>query len=479
MGYYSVEDYLTQRRHQEKIRIPPRANFLAAVNHIRNMFEGKKFAYGVLGGFEMLCLGYRREMPDLQLAYDDRDFHRIKPKLESDPRVRLPEGINSLFPAKILVRTGPQYKDEGCTQAADVEVDLLPPGSNGTPPSGSLAKNLVLVSFKTDGKLRSYKGLNMLHLVKSLVHYCRVRDLAWDPRKDLLFLCQHYGEEVQSIRDHLDPRAVQQNFLGTPFFSRLGSADQHRCYQILLGTKPPPAMALTPPASNHKHSASHAESGTRPRVISHKSSPSLNVQPSTGLLSPPLGGKRKAPTQELSELPAPVNSKSHVVSELPAPARDSRSRYRPISAPVTREGSPSELPSTTSNVRPTQPLSHPGMPSYTQSAMQQTPATGMANSHFQIPGSHSNISPPGVTQSQTAAHTSQSNRFSAYTYPSHMQVSPIEMSATPAPSNPGQHYLKSQLGLAGDFPPAQQNVRNMPITPRPLPPQARSPQHAP
>jgi hypothetical protein len=42
--------------------------------------------------------------------------------------IRLPDGMNSLFPAKILVRTGPAYKDEGCTQTADIEVDLLPPG---------------------------------------------------------------------------------------------------------------------------------------------------------------------------------------------------------------------------------------------------------------------------------------------------------------------------------------------------------------
>jgi hypothetical protein len=42
--------------------------------------------------------------------------------------VRLPEGMNSLFPAKCLVRTGPDYRDEGCTHTADIEVDLIPPG---------------------------------------------------------------------------------------------------------------------------------------------------------------------------------------------------------------------------------------------------------------------------------------------------------------------------------------------------------------
>jgi hypothetical protein len=44
--------------------------------------------------------------------------------------IRLPEGMNSLFPAKVLIRTDPAYKGEGCTHSADVEVDLVPPGQS-------------------------------------------------------------------------------------------------------------------------------------------------------------------------------------------------------------------------------------------------------------------------------------------------------------------------------------------------------------
>jgi hypothetical protein len=87
IGFYNVEDYMKHRRQQETgLRIPPRENLFAAANHIRNMFEGKKIVYGFMGGLEMLCLGHRREMSDLQIAYDDKDFHRMKSKLEGDPR---------------------------------------------------------------------------------------------------------------------------------------------------------------------------------------------------------------------------------------------------------------------------------------------------------------------------------------------------------------------------------------------------------
>jgi hypothetical protein len=87
MRSYNVDDYIKQKKQQGKeVRVPPKTNFLAAANHIRTLFDAKKFVYGVMGGFEMLCLGNQREMSDLQIAYDDKDFHRIRSKLEGDQR---------------------------------------------------------------------------------------------------------------------------------------------------------------------------------------------------------------------------------------------------------------------------------------------------------------------------------------------------------------------------------------------------------
>lgn len=44
--------------------------------------------------------------------------------------IRLPQGINSLFPARLLVRTGPAFKDNDCTHSGDIEVDIVPPGES-------------------------------------------------------------------------------------------------------------------------------------------------------------------------------------------------------------------------------------------------------------------------------------------------------------------------------------------------------------
>jgi hypothetical protein len=67
-------------------KAPPEANVLAAVNHIQNLFESKRFTYAIFGSLEMLCLGHRLELNDVHIAYDDRDFQRIKSKLDSDQR---------------------------------------------------------------------------------------------------------------------------------------------------------------------------------------------------------------------------------------------------------------------------------------------------------------------------------------------------------------------------------------------------------
>lgn len=147
MKYYDVESFKEWKRKQGKAyKSPPRANFFAAANHIKNLLDGKKINWAVFGSLAMLCLGSRREMPDIHITYDDRDFQRLKIKLEADQRyrdpqayrlseayrnrVRLPKGMNSLFSSKLLVMTGPKFKDANCTESMDIEVDLVPPGES-------------------------------------------------------------------------------------------------------------------------------------------------------------------------------------------------------------------------------------------------------------------------------------------------------------------------------------------------------------
>jgi hypothetical protein len=85
--FYDVADFNNWKRKQgSAYKIPPRPNFLAAALHIGNLLDGKKINWAAMGGLAMLCLGSRRAMPDIHLVYDDREFTRIKIKLEADRR---------------------------------------------------------------------------------------------------------------------------------------------------------------------------------------------------------------------------------------------------------------------------------------------------------------------------------------------------------------------------------------------------------
>lgn len=83
--YYNVDEFNDSKRKLGKF-VPPRTNVIAAASYLQAFFNAKKFTWGFMGGLPMLCLGYKREMPDLHIAYDDKDFERLRSKLESDHR---------------------------------------------------------------------------------------------------------------------------------------------------------------------------------------------------------------------------------------------------------------------------------------------------------------------------------------------------------------------------------------------------------
>lgn len=263
--------------------------------------------------------------------------------------------MNPLFPSKILVRTGQAYKDHGCLIAADIEVDLLPSGestdsghvssysqpigSYDTPPNGDLRNNLVLLSLNLRGESQSYEGVSMLYIFKTMLRLCRVQDLFWDPRQDLLFLCQQYGDQVQGFRSKLDAKAIQHDFLGTLFFSRLTREDQQRCYRVLLGHGPPPSMAITPPPTppEHRHAQPRSEV-PRQQLTASQSSPALNMATMPGLLSPLVPGKPRSSRTSTSDRSGSSDTNTMIHVKQSAPQRESRSRYRPVSAPNRQNG---------------------------------------------------------------------------------------------------------------------------------------------
>jgi hypothetical protein len=88
--YYDVDDYLKWKRSQGKNnKVAPRQNLLAAASWLRKFFDARKTNWAATGSLAMLCLGARREIPDIHIVYDDKDFQRIRMKLQTDPRYGL------------------------------------------------------------------------------------------------------------------------------------------------------------------------------------------------------------------------------------------------------------------------------------------------------------------------------------------------------------------------------------------------------
>jgi hypothetical protein len=198
----------------------------------------------------------------------------------------------------------------------------------------------------------------VLYLMKTALHYCKDPNLAWDPRNDIVFLCQSYGQDLEAIRSSLNPNQLYDCIFERTWYKKLSTEDQRTLSMTLLGKelllKPPPKMAITPPRPSGKtttgQSGTASGQGSVPTLQSHKSTPNLGrpTESSSQYLAPPLPGKpRPKPSDEpKSRLLSTGAAKQMTVKQVGPQAQaqvvpvysagaDSRSRYRAISAPNT------------------------------------------------------------------------------------------------------------------------------------------------
>lgn len=167
----------------------------------------------------------------------------------------------------------------------------------------------------------------MLYLMKTMLEFCRIADLPWEPRKDILFLCQRFGEQVRSIRGLLDENLILNAFLRSNFFTRQPFGDQRRCYQTLLAKDPPLLVAQIPSTGQESHVQPQSEL-PRLRVASHPG------QPAAGIVNPSQAQKAISSQKHATyHAPQPLG---HATTPMMPPnmtnsTQDSRSRYRRVS----------------------------------------------------------------------------------------------------------------------------------------------------
>jgi hypothetical protein len=326
----------------------------------------------------------------------------------------------------------------------------------------------------------------MHYLVKTLLYYCKVRDLAWDPRTDIIFLCQHYGAEIHAICGQLDRNAVKQNFLLTGFFNQLPFADQRICYQALLGQEPPPIMAVTPPALQDGHFRSQSASELpRPRIHSRISTGPLRSQMAPELLSPLRPGKDNSTQERVANNGSrteTVHNLSRSSVDPSTTAKDSRSRYRVVSTPSSRRNNP-EVPQTSLDstfqtrhmAQQTPSLLRNAQPSRSQQLVVEAGNRPSPDSLPATTAPQKDTSSINPNAHYMAPLASKSAKGGSLWQPSQRQYQtpPAGILATPTPYNPGQHHLKSHIGQASGIIPLHTRGQSVPIVKKPVPPKSR------
>jgi len=175
----------------------------------------------------------------------------------------------------------------------------------------------------------------MLYLVRTLLHFCQIRNLTWEPREGILFLCQLYRSQVEAIRCRLQPKIVEENFLRTAFLNKLPVQEQRKCYQTLLAQEPPSLKTLAPPQPDAIHTRSQSASGvTRSQGIARASLPDF--------LCPPQSQNVKSSHMHTAQTTPKLVQPTQPSPQTTFASKDSASRYRVVSAPNIRRTSPTD-----------------------------------------------------------------------------------------------------------------------------------------
>ncbi|KAL2007258.1 hypothetical protein VTN00DRAFT_8696 [Thermoascus crustaceus] len=158
---YNLLDYDSDQDAHEV----PDSNLLSAAFFIADLFQRHGIPYGVMGGFALRLMGPPRETHDVDIAFQ--------------------------APGKM--------RDATKTPPRDLDS----------------RRKRVLVNI-SDSEQREIYTLDMLALVRGKMTAFMARGKASD-RMDVRFLLQTFPDEVQEVRDRLDPEAVD-HFLESSVF---------------------------------------------------------------------------------------------------------------------------------------------------------------------------------------------------------------------------------------------------------------------
>ncbi|KAL9618326.1 MAG: hypothetical protein Q9160_006976 [Pyrenula sp. 1 TL-2023] len=194
---YDLVEYDSDEAGETDPEGPPRANLIAAAIFISRLLRGNGIGFAVMGGFAMLCRGSSRTTTDVDVA-TDATMAALWRVVEVQPRRTL-DGV-----IKVFVRTGPSHGEEYCQQERNIEVDLMTPGTKGTPVE--LLQHCAELPIRVFGQDIIFTGLDLHYMLRSKLYHVASRYIKRDV-DDVVYLLEIYLGEISQIANHLEPDA--------------------------------------------------------------------------------------------------------------------------------------------------------------------------------------------------------------------------------------------------------------------------------
>jgi hypothetical protein len=198
----------------------------------------------------------------------------------------------------------------------------------------------MLLQLNINGRMKNVKSLDILHLVKTTLACCSSRELFWDPKADIVFLCKAYPEEIEPIRSQLDQKELYEWFFLTPFFFGLPIEDQRRCSMALLGREFIQGRMSEIPRSPYTSATSTNKANRKPR---------LSLQTSGITSRPPPRLSSLDWTKSNYHEESAIHSSGFTLSPIPSPATAIRNpmipRVRKSPGPLAYSMSGQRVPS--------------------------------------------------------------------------------------------------------------------------------------
>ncbi|KAF5871613.1 uncharacterized protein Bfra_008636 [Botrytis fragariae] len=191
---YNIVDYDSD----DELELSPHINnLISAAEFVIRLLERGNIDYALMGAFVLKCCGSARDTNNIDIVVDT-SMKKIWQIIEPESRLVIPQSRLVADVMKIFVKTGPNY--DGCSETRLIEVELIAPGSNGTPRDIRNHQQTLVVPSPS-GHQTAFKALDVLYLLRSKLDVMAARGAPKD-YLDAQFIVGNWRQELERIQEY-------------------------------------------------------------------------------------------------------------------------------------------------------------------------------------------------------------------------------------------------------------------------------------